>query len=387
MQVIKSFAILGTAVVLASCAGSPAPLGPSVSPSAADGGQRTFGVLAASEVGESGLDTFARCLAGTNDSTCFSATSFSQPSVTFPHVTSVGSTPRVTAADAVTPDPPTNLTSSVYGSSVYLYWRAPAAGPTPATYYIEAGSVPGASDLAGFVTGTVYTSYSTNVSGGGTFYVRVRSVAAGVMSAPSNEILITVADPAIPGAPYGVNVSVSGTTVTLRWYQPYVGAAPTSYVIQASDRPGGPANLANLATGNTSTTFTATGVAGGTYFVRILAANSRGVGPASNEVSVIVIAPAACTTAPGPAANLVSFVSASTVTLGWTLSPGTAITSYAIEVGSTSGATDLGSYDTGSPAGSATFNGVGRGTYYVRVRGRNACGLSGPSNEIIVRVT
>jgi hypothetical protein len=180
-------------------------------------------------------------------------------------------------------------------------------------------------------------------------------------------------------------VSVSGTTVTIRWYPPYTGAAPTSYVIQASDRPGGPANLANFATGNIATTYTATGVASGSYFIRILAANSRGIGPASNEVSLIVVAPVPCTTAPGAPTNLVSLVSGTSVTLGWSLSAGT-VTSYVIDVGSASGGSDLGSYETGSTAGSAAFTGVPRGTYYVRARARNTCGVSGASNEIIVRV-
>jgi hypothetical protein len=47
---------------------------------------------------------------------------------------------------------------------------------------------------------------------------------------------------------------------------------------------------------------------------------------------------------------------------------------------------DLASADTGSTAGTATFNGVGIGTYYVRVRGKNACGLNAASNEVLVVV-
>ena len=55
----------------------------------------------------------------------------------------------------------------------------------------------------------------------------------------------------------------------------------------------------------------------------------------------------------GPAlAGKLSLVSGSTVTLGWSAGSGP-ITSYVVEAGSATGRTDLGSFDTGSTAGSA----------------------------------
>ena len=51
----------------------------------------------------------------------------------------------------------------------------------------------------------------------------------------------------------------SGATVTLSWTAPAAGV-PTSYVVEASSAPGGPANLANFDTGNTLTTLTVTAV-------------------------------------------------------------------------------------------------------------------------------
>jgi hypothetical protein len=44
------------------------------------------------------------------------------------------------------------------------------------------------------------------------------------------------------------------------------------------------------------------------------------------------------------------------------------------------------SFDTGGPATSLTAVGVGSGMYFVRVKGRNACGTSAASNEIVVLV-
>lgn len=58
-------------------------------------------------------------------------------------------------------------------------------------------------------------------------------------------------------------------------------------------------------------------------------------------------------------------------------------TSYVLEVGSTSGLTDI---------GVATFVALGHsqpapnGTYYLRVRARNACGLGPPSVERVLIV-
>jgi hypothetical protein len=62
------------------------------------------------------------------------------------------------------------------------------------------------------------------------------------------------------------------------------------------------------------------------------------------------------------------------------------VTAYVIEAGSGPGLADLAIADTGSTMGTATFARVSRGTYYVRVRAKNACGLSAGSSEVVVTV-
>ncbi len=57
-----------------------------------------------------------------------------------------------------------------------------------------------------------------------------------------------------------------------------------------------------------------------------------------------------------------------------------------IEAGSLAGLSNLTSSDLGSAAAALTATGVGAGTYYVRVRAKNACGISGPSNEVLLLV-
>jgi streptogramin lyase len=92
----------------------------------------------------------------------------------------------------------------------------------------------------------------------------------------------------------------------------------------------------------------------------------------------------ACPAGQAPASNLASSVSGSTVTLTWSAAPGAP--SYSLEAGSRAGATDLVVYDTGSANAGYVASGVGAGTYYVRVRAKGICGISTPTNEIIVRV-
>jgi hypothetical protein len=61
----------------------------------------------------------------------------------------------------------------------------------------------------------------------------------------------------------------------------------TTYLLEAGSTPGA-VNLASSNLGSSATSFTATGVAGGTYHVRLRAQNSCGTSGASNEVSLVV---------------------------------------------------------------------------------------------------
>jgi hypothetical protein len=78
---------------------------------------------------------------------------------------------------------------------------------------------------------------------------------------------------------------VSGSTVSLTW-----NASPgavTSSALVASYSPGA-GNAANDDTRNSYTTFVATGVPRGMYYVRLHVRNACGVGGPSNEVAVVV---------------------------------------------------------------------------------------------------
>ena len=180
-----------------------------------------------------------------------------------------------------------------------------------------------------------------------------------------------------PGPATGLAASPSGSSVTLTWNPPTTGAPATGYVIEAGSSPGA-ANLANFGTGSTATTFSASSVAAGTYYVRIRASNSGGVSAPSNEVTLIVGAGCA---APS---NLSAAVSGNTVTLTW--AAGSGATSYLLLVGSGPGRNDVLVTDLMSAATMLSATNVSAGTYFTRVQALNACGQSGPSNEAVVTV-
>jgi hypothetical protein len=297
--------------------------------------------------------------------------------------------PRVTlralagAAPLVAPAAPSGLSGTVTGSTVTLTWTAPVGGDAPSSYIVQAGSAPGLSDLASFDTGGTATSLAVLSVPGGTYYVRVRANNSAGASGPSNEFLLVIAGAAPCGslsAPTGVSASVTGNTVVLSWSTP-AGCAPTNYIIQAGSAPG-LSNLANFSTGSAATSFTATGVGAGTYYLRLISAAGGAVSAPSTEVAFAV---GGCGSSPDVPTNLRAIVTGSTVALAWDAPGGVCpATSYVLQAGSSSGLSNLAN----SPVvGTAlTAVGVGNGTYYIRVIAVNAIGQSAASSEIVVTI-
>lgn len=183
---------------------------------------------------------------------------------------------------------------------------------------------------------------------------------------------------ALVGAPANLIASAVGGSVNLSWTAPASGDPVAAYVIEAGSASGA-ANLANFSTGNTATVFSASGIGAGTYFVRVRASGAAGVGAPSNE-AVLVVGEGPCATPSAPAGLVVVSATGGTVVLSWTAATGSP-TTYIVEAGSSAGLANLANSELGLST-SLTATGVGNGTYYVRIRTKNSCGTSAPSNEV-----
>ena len=126
------------------------------------------------------------------------------------------------------------------------------------------------------------TSLTATVANG-RYYVRVRArTASGSVSAPSAEVVITVAAaPSVPAAPV-VSFTVTFNVVVLTW-TPSAGA--THYTVEAGSVPGSADLYSNSIGAQTQLTVAAPR---GRYYVRVRAQNPYGLSEPSEELVVVV---------------------------------------------------------------------------------------------------
>ncbi len=182
---------------------------------------------------------------------------------------------------AAAPATPAAFGAVVSGSTVTLSWTPAATGAAATAFQIQAGSAPGAANYGAVsVTGT---SLVVPDVPNGSYYLRVLAMNAQGASAPTADRVVTVG-PALPGAPRNVAASAgAGGLVTVSWQAPASGGAPVSYLLVAGYTPGASTFQAPV---------TGTSVSGvvpsGTYYLRMVALNGAGAGPASAEVVLTV---------------------------------------------------------------------------------------------------
>lgn len=182
------------------------------------------------------------------------------------------------------PGPPTDVTITRAGNSVAFTWRPPS-GSEMLGYVLEAGSGKGRNDLVNADLGNVAAFQATAPDGG--YWVRFRAYNACGMGLPSADTLVIMGTGGVlVGPPLELSAGVSGATVTLAWQAPAYGQGPFSYRLEAGSAPG----LANAAVATFASPSAAVfgGVPPGVYYVRVRAINALGLGPASNEVMVVV---------------------------------------------------------------------------------------------------
>lgn len=191
----------------------------------------------------------------------------------------------VVPAAASPPAAPRGLGGWVTGPRLTLTWAAPASSAPITGYLVEAGSATGLTDVACLAVNARSLAFVPVAPG--YYFLRVRAMNAYGLGPASNEALITAGGvPAPPLAPGGLVSRVSGSNVTLEWNAP-LGHAPASYVVRAGSAPG-LSNLAQVEVGPAAQTVAFGGVPIGVYYVRIHAVGAQGMGPASEEVIVIV---------------------------------------------------------------------------------------------------
>jgi hypothetical protein len=288
---------------------------------------------------------------------------------------------RGIASGPFPPAAPTALAASAALSTVSLSWTAASTGGPAQRYLVDAGTGAGLTNIGTFTLNqTTTTAAFANVPPG-TYFLRVRAQNAAGTSGPSPEAQVTVGACTPPGAPGTLSGTVSGQNVTLGWSVPATGTAQ-GYRLIVGSAPG----QANVLIQDYPASVTAIGAAGvpySTYYARVAATNVCGVGPVSNEVTLVV---QPCAGPPQAPTGLHFSRTGTFVALAWTApAAGPPPASYLLVVGSQTGGSDVLVFSTGSAA-TGTGAPAPPGTYYVRVLAQNPCGLSGASNEIVVVV-
>jgi len=181
------------------------------------------------------------------------------------------------------PSAPLDLRATVANGVVQLTWRA-AAASIATGYRLTAGVTSGGSQVGTFAVGPT-TTFSA-AAPPGAYFVRVAAVNACGLGVPSAEAVAVVGSPVVPPtAPFGLEYAVTGSTVSFTWGAPSFGTGPFQYRLEA----GSATSLSNIAVVTLGgTAFVVPGVPPGVYYVRVRAVGAGGVGPAGNEVVVVV---------------------------------------------------------------------------------------------------
>jgi glucose/arabinose dehydrogenase len=188
----------------------------------------------------------------------------------------------------------------------------------------------------------------------------------------------------VPDPPRDLHVVVTGTTAVVRWNAPRQGAVPMQYQLEAGSFPGA-ANLIVVPVDASANLLSFAGVPPGMYFVRLRSIGSSGTSAPSEDVVVVVSGPG-CTSSPPTPAGFAAAVNGRAVRLEWDV-PATANgpTELFIEAGSSPGAANLAIIAIDGTLRELTVN-APPGTYFVRLRGRNGCGIGPASGDIVVIV-
>ena len=170
-----------------------------------------------------------------------------------------------------------NVTAA--GSSVTIQWT-PIAGAQG--YNLQVGTAAGASNIGSINLPNLITRIVV-AAPTGTYFLRVRAFAGGLVGPFSNEASITVGNSCVPPTAPTATASVTGSNVTVSW-----NAVPNvlGYRVEFGQAPNTTALVQNVPPTTTSFTQSAGGVTG-TFYARVVAGNSCGTST-GNEVSFTI---------------------------------------------------------------------------------------------------
>jgi len=275
---------------------------------------------------------------------------------------------------AIGPPSPEIVSLTASSNSVNLGWQ-PGSGEPPRAFTIR-GAPRGHATITVDETGPAERYWMSPPLPDGSYTVEVTALNLAASSAPSPPVDFSVGDAGVPPAPIELVATTQADVSHLTW-RPAPGPAPKEYIVQAAFA--GTSRFADIMRASLPE-LRATRIPAGSWDVRVRAVTETGESPPSN---VITVTAAACSARPAAPVGLNAIVTERTVTLRW--APSGSAEEYIVEAGTTAGAIDIVRFPTASPRPSID-TAAPPAAYFVRVRGRNACGESDPSNEIDIVV-
>jgi type II secretory pathway pseudopilin PulG len=212
-----------------------------------------------------------------------------------------------TASVSDLPASPTNFAAVPSGTSVGLSWGAPASGGSPVSYLLYQNGA-----LIATLPNSQTTYTVSNLTPGNSYTFAVAAYNnAGASPLATSNASASVYIPLTPDTP-SLTSSVNGSTANLSWTASTSGGAPSSYNLYLGS------SLIEVIPSST-TSYTASNLAPGTYNFYLSASNSTGTS-AQAETSPTIIGQ--------PPTNLTVSVSGNTATLNWTASTSSQVAGY-----------------------------------------------------------
>jgi fibronectin type 3 domain-containing protein len=288
-----------------------------------------------------------------------------------------GSSPTTAIASATTmaaPATPTGLTATaISGTKINLSWTDNSSNPQEDNFRIYRSTDGVVYSWHDTVAQNVTTYTDTGLTPGTTYYFEILAVAAVGNSGYSNSASATTLSPPNPASNLK-STGVTGSTIGLSWTSNSGGTETGFKIYRSTDG----ANFSwHDTVGTGVTTYTDTGLAGGTtYYFQIVAYSSIGNSAPSNTVSSTTASP------PAAPSNLsATATSASVIKLTWTSNSGGTETGFKIYK-STNGTSYSWSDSVGQNVTTYNAGGLAAGTtYYFEVLAYNGNGSSLFSNS------